>query len=255
MHRWFRIFVSFSFLIPFGVPAGAQEPPPEDGPWSFEGELGASVFFGNTDQTTVSSRAATTRADSTYEFESDASFIYSEATGETGNAFVAKRSWDVQTGLDYHPYARVSPFVFGTGESSFERRIAFRYQAGAGAKLTMIRNERSRVDLSGAVLAEQTWVRDGPGDPDGLARLSTRLRGRRAFSDGRPTLQTVNFYRPALDDFGNFVFESESSLGYDLTSVVTLKVSFKDTYDSEAVERGADTNNDGQILFSVLRSF
>ncbi len=227
----------------------------EESPWSLEGELGGSIFFGNTDQTTITTRAATSRADSTLEFGAEASFIYGEATGDDGNAFVAKRSWNVSSSLDYRPYGRLSPFVFGTGQSSFERRIDLRYNVGGGAKWTFLRSERDRLDLSLAALAEQTFVRDDDGGPETKARWSARLRARRVLSDGRLTLQTTNFYRPVIDEFGNFVFESESSLAFNVNSAVTLKVSFLDTYDSEAEARGAETNNDGQILFSVLSSF
>lgn len=221
-----------------------------------EGELGASVFFGNTEQTTVTTRAAASRADSTYEFSTQANFNYGEATGPDGDAFVAKRSWELSTSYDYQPYGRVSPFVFGTGASSLERKIDFRFSGGAGAKLTAVRDERTRLDVSGAALVEQTYLRpEATGPDETLARWSVRVRARRSLSEGRVTFSTVNFYQPVFNDIGNFLFESESSFSFTVTDAVTLKLSFIDIYDSEATARGAETNNDGQIFFSVLSSF
>jgi len=221
-----------------------------------EGELGASVFFGNTEQSTFTTRASTSRADSTLELSAQVLFNYGESSTESGEDFVSKRSWDLQGSLDYHPLARFSPFIFGKAESSLERKIDFRYSGGAGGKLTAARSDRGRLDVSVAALLEQTFVRDAPPSADQtLARWSVRLRGNRELSEGRINFSTVNFFRPVFDDPGDFVFESTSSFSFTVTDAVTLKLSFVDTYDSEATARGADTNNDGQIFFSVLSTF
>lgn len=237
-----------------GPPAAAGQ---ED-LWETEGELGASLFFGNTSQTTVNTRLATARADSAYELSAAATFNYGEAEDDAGREFVVKRSWDVEGSFDWRPYGRLSPFLVGQGQSSLERRIDFRYNVGGGGKYTFARDDRTRVDLSLALLAEQTFVRDDAGaesDESVLARWSARFRLRRELSDGRVSVGTQNFYRPVFDDFGDYVVESRSSLSYALSEIVTLRFSFLDTYDSRAVDRGADTNNDGQLLFSVLASF
>lgn len=226
--------------------------------WDVEGELGASLFFGNTSQTTLNTRLATERADSSYELSAAASFNYGEAENDVGQEFVVKRSWDVEGSFDWRPYGRWSPFLFGQGQSSLERRIDFRYNAGGGAKYTVTRDEENRFDLSLALLAEQTFVRDEEGvdaDEPVLARWSARLRYRQSISDGDVTFSTQNFYRPVFDDYSDYVVESRSSLSYALSEVVTLRISFLDTYDSRAEDRGAETNNDGQLLFSVLASF
>lgn len=226
--------------------------------WGVEGELGASLFFGNTSQTTLNTRLATERADSSYELSAIASFNYGEAENDVGEEFVVKRSWEVEGSFDWRPYGRWSPFLFGQGQSSLERRIDFRYNAGGGAKYTFTRDEEDRLDLSLALLAEQTFARDEAGvdaDESVLARWSARLRYRQSISDGDVTFSTQNFYRPVFGDYGDYVVESRSSFSYALSEIVTLRLSFLDTYDSRAEDRGAETNNDGQLLFSVLASF
>ena len=80
--------------------------------WTVEGELGASVFFGNRNQSILTSRAKMERAKSGYEFSIKGDFAYGEATDESGNAFVNKRSWSVGGNVDYTPFSRVNPFIF-----------------------------------------------------------------------------------------------------------------------------------------------
>lgn len=228
--------------------------------WGVEGELAASVFFGNQSQATVNTRLGTERADSVFELSSQVAFNYGEAEDERGESFVVSRSWDLEASLDWRPYGRLSPFVFGQGESSLQRRIDFRYNLGAGGKYTITRDELSRVDLSLALLAEQTFPRDddpaaAETDESLLARWSARFRARRELAGGGVTLGTENFYRPVFGEFGDYVVESRSSISYSLSEIVTLRISFLDTYDSRAVSRGADANNEGQLLFGVLASF
>lgn len=158
----------------------------QDSPWSAEGELGASVFFGSTSQTTVATRAAAERADSSYALSAQAAFAYGEGREPTGEDFVAKRDWKVEASLDWHPYGRLSPFVFSTIESSLQRQIDVRFNGGAGGKLTLRRDERSRVDVSVAILGEETRFRgrvDGE-STETRVRWSGRVRAEREWWTG-----------------------------------------------------------------------
>lgn len=225
--------------------------------WVVEGELGASVFFGNRDQTTLTTRAQMERADSSYEFTAKADFAYGEATDDAGTDFVNKRSWSVAGNIDYHPFSRVNPFVFGTMQSSYEKRIDLRYDAGAGGKITVLRSPTARVDFRGALLVEKTINADDGGS-DGsetLARWSGRLRLRKDLRDGRVIFNSETAYQPVFDELDNFTVKSENSVSFEVSEIVSLKLSFVDMYDSGAEDRGARTNNDGQLFFSVLSSF
>jgi hypothetical protein len=81
------------------------------------------------------------------------------------------------------------------------------------------------------------------------------VRFRRSFSDARMVLSSEAEYNPVFDQFANFTVKSESSLSFALSRVVSLKLSLVDNYDSRAKDRGARSNNDGRLLFSVLGSF
>jgi hypothetical protein len=225
--------------------------------WSAEGEVGASVFFGNTDQVTVTTRAAVERGDSIFEFSADVGFNYGEASNSDGVTLVNKRSWLSNVNIDYRPYGRVSPFFFARVESSLEKRLALRHSSGLGGKVLFIRSDRTRLDLSASLLAERTMPMGEVSREDDrtLARWSARLRFRRTFGDERMTFNSENSYQPVFNTLDDFTFNSKNSLSYALTQVVALRLSFVDSYDSAAISRGARTNNDGQLLFSVISRF
>lgn len=241
----------------FPPAVSAQE---TDGPWTTEAELGGAYFFGNTSQTTITTRLGTERADSVREVSLDGRFAYGEARDDEGNDFVNKRSWKVSTSFDHHPFERWSPFATGELESSFERRIELRYTFGVGAKYTVTRSDRGRLDFSGALLGEETNPSDGANvspdfDDDLLARWSFRARARRSWDEGRLTFSSESSYRPEFSHWDDFTFTSTTSVGFRLNETLGLKLTFVDTYDSEAEARGARTNNDGQVLASLLATF
>lgn len=222
----------------------------------FETELGASMFFGNTEQVTFTNRSSFSQVDSTMEFSVNWNITYGEATNEEGETFVNRRTWTAGSGLDFLPHSRLSPFLFGTLEYSLQKRIDQRFSGGAGGKLTFIRNPQALFDISAAALVERTVPRDQVvADTELLARWSVRMRARRSFDDNRLSFSTENLYVPAFRDAADFTFTSTSSISLAVSTRVSLRFSFVDSYDSGAIDRGARTNNDGQLLFSILTRF
>jgi len=51
----------------------------QDAEWNLETEIGGSVYFGNTSQTTVNTRLSTERSDSTYDLATEVTYAYGEA--------------------------------------------------------------------------------------------------------------------------------------------------------------------------------
>ena len=243
-----------SCIIP--SPSLAQEEGPPPVVWSFEGEVGASVFFGATDQTTVATKIGLDRKGPRFELENDLSYLYGEATGEAGNTFVNKRSWSVGSNLDYRGFSWVNPYMFGSTLSSLEKAIEVRYQGGAGAKFTALDSDATRLGFAVAVLAERTKERSANnGDSETLARWKGEFDFRKSFAEGRTVFKAKADYNPVFDEFANYTIGAESSIAFKLSEIVSLKLSLVDSYDSRAEDRGALDNNDGRILFSVLSSF
>lgn len=249
-------------LVPLAVLLAPLPTAAQDGSedrWKVEGEIGASVFFGNTSQTAFTSGLAVETQGRRQEFAADASFFYGEASTEDGGARVNKRSWRVTFELDPDAQARVTPFLSGKAEGSYEKRIDLRWNTGLGGRWRMFGSgPSSRLEVSVALLAERTLPSQRASDSvdDELeARWSARLKGRRVLSEGRVTLQTETHYQPAFDRASDFTLTSRSSVAFRLTEVVSLKMTFVDNYDSGAEARGARTNNDGQLVFGVLSAF
>jgi hypothetical protein len=250
--------LGFFLMAGVAFPGVTSSQEVEDPPvtWGFEGEVGATVFFGATDQTTVATKLGLDRRSPRFELENDLSYLYGEATGEGGDTFVNKRSWAIESTLDYRGFSRVNPYLFGSALSSLEKAIEVRYKGGAGAKFTALDSEVTRLDFAVAVLGEETVERsDDNGGSEFLARWTGEFNLRRTFSEGRTVFQAKVDYNPVFDEFANFTVEAETSIAFQLSEIISLKLSVVDNYDSRAEDRGAGDNNDGRVLFSVLSAF
>jgi hypothetical protein len=228
-------------------------------PWEWDIEAGGNLFFGEVEQTTVTAGATVEKADSAFELSAGVRFDYGETHDvESGAAVVSRRSWLAATSFDWVPQGKWSEFLFGTGERSFEKRIDFRYNGGIGLKHTFVRADRSRIDLSGALLAEQTFpqgrTEDSPSS-DVLARLSVRFRLRHTFGDERLSFDTRNTYGPKLGEASNYTVRSVNSLDYHITSVIAVGVNLDYDYDSLSIERGARSNSTGKVYLALKATF
>ena len=251
--------------LPFAAPASAQE-----AGWDGEAEMGANVFFGNQDQSLVNARLELGHADSTWDLSGSGRYTWGKSTDADGESRLTHRSWNLNGTADYLPFATVSYFGVAGAESSFQREIELRLNGGAGIKYTFVRSDASLLDASVALLAERTTLDVEPQppavpeDPDvdrpvddteTRARWSWRFRAQRSIDDDRITFESTTFYRPVADAFDRYVVESTNSAAYAITDNVKFKVSLIDVYDSEAEDRGARSNNDGQLLVSLVGSF
>jgi hypothetical protein len=217
-----------------------------------EAELNASIFFGNTSQRLAAARLGIARADSSLELALGVRYTYADIESDAGIRAVNRRSWEANASADWRPYARVTPFVFANVESSLEKQIDFRYGFGAGGKLVFGRDSVFEHSLSAAVLGEKTTPRvETPGFNDELlARWSVRHRLKGKFNSS-VSYSSTTLYKPAFSDLGDYTISSVNSLGVALSTVLSLSFTFIDTYDSEARLRGAESNNDGQLLLGL----
>jgi len=228
-------------------------PPPSPVDWTIETEVGASIFFGASDQTTVATELGINRESQLFELQGDFSFLYGEATNDEGEGSVTKRSWEVGANLDYQGFSWLNPYIFGSAVSSLEKRIHRRFKAGSGAKLTALDTEVSQLDFALAVLVEQTISsEDDNGREEWLGRWSAEAKYRRSFSEDRAVFESSLDYNPKFQQLNNFTFRAESSLAFRLSEIISLKLSVQDHFDNQAKKRGAISNNDGRVLFSVL---
>jgi hypothetical protein len=225
--------------------------------WSGSAEASANLLFGAARARLAALAAGAARVDSALELRVDAQLTYADSREEDGPRHTTARATRLTAGADWRPFARVSPFVFGSAEASLQQRIAGRLSGGAGAKLTLHRTGDDDVSVSLAVLGERTRAlrpdfRVAPMTT--RTRWSLRARYRRRLSDALRVTH-VTFYQPAVNRPGRYTADSNTSLVVAVNGSLSLTATLRDRYDSEARRRGARSNHDGNVLFGARATF
>ncbi len=235
-------------------PLSAQESDADVRAWELGGEVGASLFYGSSEQYSFTAR---TRADYEHaglELETRAGFDYGEASEEGRERFVSSRSWTAKVSVDYDGGVW-APFVEIGSRGSLQRRLDHRTSVGGGTRYRLVRGDDANVDLSVSLAAEFTNPRVEPGEPENLetkGRWSGLLRAERSFGQDRMTLGLSSEYEPALGNVrGDYVVDTSASLSYALTTTVDFELIFENTYDAQADDRGATSNSDGRVFFMI----
>lgn len=255
-----RLFCTLAVAV-VTIPLVAEGLEAQRSPWKVEAEFGGSHFFGNREQTNVSTGGEIQRADSVFESSTTFRFNYGTTTNDEGESLLSRRSWTARAELSFRPRERWQPFVSGEMHSSYERRTALRYDTGAGLKMSFqdAQNRRNRIDFALQVMAERAYARVGArgGTPDdvALARWSSTLRVRRSILDNRLSLDSNNAYNPVFDALGTFRMSSRNSFSYSLTEVLRLRFGVRANYDSRQKLRGSDTNWDGTSEVTLVAQF
>lgn len=227
------------------------------GQWHRTIEANANLLFGAAKGRVGAVLANTARADSNLEFRAEMRFQYADAPNSEEVVKVTARSSRYSLGLDYKPYGQFSPFFFGSAEASLQQRVAHRYAAGGGAKLRLIPPGDNEASLSLALLWEETQAlhpAEGQDASVTLARWSLRLRASRRLSSS-VTMTHQTLWQPAAKELGSYTTETQTGLAIALNSSLSMTVTLRDRYDSEADTRGAISNHDGQVLFGIRAKF
>lgn len=251
---------------PAPVDSAAPAPAPPAAPlpklplpsnWKLRTGLSASLLYGNREQRILGTRGDLSRTDSVVELRADVQMSYGEASTETHPRVVFKRLWLGNLTADLLPHDWVSPFVFATVESNLEKRIEGRYSAGIGAKQTLVRSERTDMNVSLGLLGERLVPRtDAPASvtDQTLTRWSVRGKVRQSLGD-RARLIHSTFWRPDAHHASEFLVQSQTDLEVKASQKVALTLSLMHNYDSEAMLRGARTNTDGQMLVGATATW
>ncbi len=237
------VILGLTSLILIAVPASGQEKS-----WSAKTELGANVFFGNTSQLAMTTSLAGTLERGSLGLAGRTNFAYGEASTSEGDNFVNKRAWDAALDVNFHPGSALNGFVRG--------KIDLRYNAGAGARYQFGSGDDTQAELSLAVIGEKTIPREGAGEEEGVVgKWSARFKLVRGAGGGRLRFESDTVYEPEASDLSVYTLTSRNSFALRLNERITVQLSFVDAFDTEAVDRGARSNNDGQLFFSLVGTF
>jgi len=244
--------VSLASSVGVAAHAFAQDAPAPAPPWKGNALANASLFFGNTQQQVLGADAKLARVDSSFGISGELQTLYGEAALDQGQRTVTKRIWMGTVTLNFRPLAPISSFVTTTYGSNLEKRIDARYSAGAGAKWNIRQSEATDASLSLSLSAERTIARDSTVrlPAERIARLSAQATYHHKFDDRLRITQSTS-WQPKATGVSQYLVSSNTELRYKMNGTVSLSLTFADNYDSGAIERGARTNNDGQMLFGV----
>lgn len=226
--------------------------------WEVETELGGSLFFGNRPQSQLATATSVKRVASAFDAATNLSYTVAVAEDSDGEVALNRRNWTVENSVELRPDGIWRPFVTTRVGGSFEKRIDLRYDGGVGIKVNHEVDRNNRTEFSIAILAERTFERatsGTEGEIGTLARWYSDLRVQRSFIEDRITIDLRNSYRPVFDAFGNYTFSSQNALTFGLNDTLAFRLNLKGDYDSRAKDRGATTNLDTQVTFSVVATF
>jgi len=88
-----------------------------------------------------------------------------------------------------------------------------------------------------------------------VAKWSAGFAFRKTLRDGRLTIESDLSVEPELKNLSSMTLSSRQSVSLQLNQSIAIQFSFVDSFDSEAQARGARSNNDGQIFFSLVSTF
>nr|MBA2763056.1 DUF481 domain-containing protein [Segetibacter sp.] len=163
------------------------------------------------------------------------------------NNLLAERDTYVDLFVDVFKKRKVYAFGLATIERSNLRRIDWRKLIGAGVGFRLVQSEQHTLTLTNAIIHESTDFQERATLT--TQRNSTRLKGRHCFLQDKFRLTHITFVQPALSNFSNLRWNTLVSLELPLSSWVTIRGSFENSY--ESVVEATRKQNDSRITFGI----
>ena len=212
--------------------------------WTGYADLGVSLARGNADTTTINSAmnaSRVTRTDKTIAYFNQ---IY--ATGKLVDGTTASTAQAILGGWAYDK--NLSPRLFVNIFNNYEydkfQDLDLRFVIGGGLGYSVIKNERTRLDLLGGA----NYNRETYSTP--LTRNSAELNFgdnlTHKFSKATSLVQSLRIF-PNMSELGQYRINFEFGTVTTLTKLLAWQLTFSDRYQSNPVE--GRKNND--ILFTT----
>lgn len=241
--------------------------PPASNPWRRTAEANGTLLYGAASQRVLGAAIGIQRDDQRLQLRGDLLSNYGDALDQTTKTRqVIVRNSRASASVDLEPRATVSPFGFGSVENSLQQRFAARWSVGAGAKLTVWRvlepadGLQQDASISVAMLAEQTrFTVSEPSSGNAVTinrrvRWSSRLRYRKQLTPA-VRLTHLLWYQPTVNRIDRYTLEATTTLALPVTARTTFTLTHRERVDSEAMDRGAPSTRDGQLLFGLCAAF
>lgn len=232
--------------------------------WKSTVEASGTVLYGAVNQRIGSMAVSVQHMDGNALFKMDLQAGYGDGKKNTElHRSVVVRNIRFAVSTDMRRRDRVSPYTFATALTNYQQRISTRYDAGAGARIIVWRADSVRsgfpeeATVTASILGERTVpisVNNAPVVDNSRFRWSLQASYRKRIS---PTLRFTHntLYQPSIQEPSRHTLEATTVLAAPIVGKTELTVTHRERIDSEAVERGAPSRRDGQVLFGVRTSF
>lgn len=230
-----RIFLVFALILCLNITYAAAG----DSLSSWSGHIKAGGFFlkGNTDKFSTSGEFQLMFRKGIIESILSATASYGESDGVKD-----ENDRSATYTLDFYYDNIWSPFILQFAEYSFARNIDLRSQSGAGIKYTFVPFPKYKSSLSAAGIFDYTNYKNVPGYDDSKTfRLSIRLKSKILLLNGMMVLSHVTFYQPSVKEIRDRIWRSETSVGINITSMITFSTTYKYQYEYYTVEDRKNT--------------
>jgi hypothetical protein len=194
----------------------------DDKKFSATVELGNQQHDGTTSFQGASGALGLKFDDGIYELVQTANFDYLSSEGT-----VSKNQLKAYTGFDYYLGWRIWGFLLNDYERNPPQHMSLKMRTGAGVKYDLLRNSFWKLNLGVAALHREQ--RSTEGEEKGDEVLSYRLLFK--VKSKSTTYNLVGFYMPSLSN-GSYEWSADTSLTFDLTTYIALKIGWLYTYNS-----------------------
>ncbi|HYF04248.1 MAG TPA: DUF481 domain-containing protein [Patescibacteria group bacterium] len=200
---------------------------------------------GNVERILGIARAETRATDSLIEAIANANFAYGEQ-----NDVKAEHNAIGVFDLTFFPFSTFYPFIFGSGEFNRQRNIEYRWQAGAGGGIFLLKEKDNRLKITAAVILDETQYTE---DVLKSERISVRIKGTHKVFSTPLILSHTSFYQPALRDSRNYRASTLITLDFPFSEIFSFRAAFEDTY--ENIVAPGRKPNDMRLTFGISARF
>ncbi len=221
---------AFAIIIAiFTVSAAMAQNDNKPNPWTWELGLGVSQNSGNVNNFSLKHNQELSRNDTVISMDLNYKIVYQKEDRVETNKGI-----DAGYKLDLFQYRRWSPFVAIESESNHYKGYDFKVSALGGVKFRFNKKRNDNYDYSLSMAAVYDHVNYTDEETDlntQFCRLSLRPKFKQKIGESI-IIKHTTFYQPAVNDFGDYIINSKTTLSNKLSKRLSLDIAFSYEYRS-----------------------
>lgn len=229
MKMFLGLLSDFESQIIFGfIPTTEKDHQPEKAKLSAEIALDGMVQTGNIDKTNVSGAINLSATDAIKEFSANGKISYGQ-----NNKVTYQREYIAGIQCDYHPFAKISPFLRIEYYRNEFKKISGRYSGLSGVKYRYFVKEKILdYSISAALMYDlDHYISDINLKNKERFRLSIRPKFKHQLTESLYLVAEV-FYKPNVVDFCDFIVHTKINLNFMVFKQGFLRMSYEHEYNT-----------------------